>query len=263
MRNQDEEPLNEWDLPEEPESDEEDPEAAHIALTKEMYYTAIIENIYNEDTEKRREAIDLICHFECDPRLEEPLMKLVRSTDARFVLSGIVGLGNWRHTDGAEVLIEMINHPTPGVLWDMEMLQEALIALGRIGGQEPLAFLKTYAHQRYHDHDGGEDTLGMAAIEAITEIATHGQHGAVEFLIEGCRSLAWNMREACADSFSVVYAGKEQLPKNVYETLVTLTKDENKNVRIAAYMSLDDIVGLDEKNKQILADARHKQVFGK
>ena len=48
----------------------------------------------------------------------------------------------------------------------------------------------------------------------------------------------------------------------MYDLLVQLTKDKNTNVQIAAYMSLDEIVGLDEANKKILADARNKQVFG-
>lgn len=229
---------------------------------KEQYFRAIVENIFNADEAKRREAIHLIQYFECDPRLAEPLSTLLRAEDPAWALTGIEGLGLWRHSDAATLLIQYYQSARFQT-FRTEISEEALlVALGYVGGIESLEFLKAYAVERYDAQTSEEDALGMAAVEGITQIAMRGHSNAIEFLLSRSSHPAWNFREACADGFSVIFAGKKELPKAVYDRLMLMTKDDNKDVRIAAYLALDAIVGLDEKNKEILNNARHRQVFG-
>lgn len=229
---------------------------------KEEIYTVITKNILSEDAVERNDALHLIPYLECDPRLSDYLHALMKDTDPNRILTGIIGLGLWAHSDGFSTLINFLTDAGNKDMITPEIEEEIIISIGNIGGHESFEFLKNYSLQRYGQNSSDEDALGMAAVEGITQIAQKGHPEAVKFLMDNSTHPAWNMREACADSFSVLYKGKEKIPRPVYDLLVQLTKDQSTNVQIAAYMSLDEIVGLDEANKKVLAEARHKQVFG-
>ena len=230
------------------------------ALQSRMFDT-ICRDLLSEDEQVRFNAINLIEYFECDPRLAQFILMLFEREDIQLTRAGVQALGAWRHSDGVPLLINFLtNANNANRLPELE--EEIILSLGRIGGSDALEFLENYTLQRFADHKNDEDCLGMAGIEGIASIAAKGHDRAVQFLMRGCKQSSWNMRESCADSFGVLFSGKEKISKNVYDLLMQLTKDENKNVRIAAYLSLDAIVGLDEQNKKILAEARHKQIFG-
>jgi HEAT repeat protein len=238
------------------EIESEDEDFKRILLEK------IAKDILSEDEEKRYEALSLIERFECDPRLADFFTLLLKDSDPGHVRTAVMALGIWRHSDGVAMLINFLTDAKNKDLISPSLEEEIILSIGTIGGVDALEFLENYAKQRFDFHISDEDNLGMAAIEGIAQIAGKGHSSALRFLMDGCEHASWNMREACADSFSVLFKGKEKIPKRVYELLTELSHDENKDVRIAAYMSLDEIVGLDEANKKILADARHKQIFG-
>lgn len=229
---------------------------------KEEIYAVITKNILSSDEVERNDALHLIPYLECDPRLTDYLLALVNDSDPNRVLSGIIGLGLWRHSDGFTTLINFFTDANNQELITPGIEEEIIISIGNIGGHESFDFLKNYSLQRFAQNTDNEDALGMAAVEGITQIAQKGHPEALKFLMEGSTHPAWNMRESCADGFGVIFRGKEKIPKPVYDLLIQLSKDKNTNVQIAAYMSLDEIVGLDDTNKKILADARNKQVFG-
>lgn len=229
---------------------------------KEEIYAVFARNILSADEVERNDALHLIPYLECDPRLSDFLHALMKDTDPERVLTGIIGLGLWAHSDGFSTLINFMTDARNTERITPAIEEEIIIAIGNIGGHESYDFLKNYSLQRYGQNSADEDALGMAALEGITQIARKGHPEALKFLMESSLHPAWNMREACADGFGVIFKGKEKIPKPVYDLLIQLTKDKNTNVQIAAYMSLDDIVGLDEANKKILENARHKQVFG-
>jgi hypothetical protein len=244
------------------EDDDEGSERQDAEEFKEEIYAAVARNILSSDEVERNDALHLIPYLECDPRLADYLFALMNDTDPSRLLSGIIGLGLWRHSDGFSALINFFTDANNKDIITPEIEEETVISIGQIGGHEAFEFLKNYALQRYGQNSSDEDALGMAAVEGIAQIAKRGHTEAVRFLMDNAEHTAWNMRESCADSFSVLYQGKEKIPRPVYDLLVKLSKDVNRNVQIAAYMSLDEIVGLDEANKKILADARHKQIFG-
>lgn len=222
----------------------------------------IAKDILSEDVEKRYQALSLIEQFECDPQLADFFSVLLSDSDADHVRTAVIGLGIWRHSDGVEMLINFLTDARNKDVLTGQLEEEIILSIGAIGGLDALEFLENYAKQRFDFHTSEEDSLGMAAIEGITRMAGKGHASAVHFLVTGCDHPSWNMRETCADSFSVLFKGKEEIPKRVYDALMKCTGDENKDVRIAAYLSLDEIIGLDEPNKKLLADARYKQVFG-
>lgn len=223
----------------------------------EVYYAYIVEHLLGEDKDRRLDALNLISHLECDPRLADILLPLSRHADPEFRRIGLEALGLWRHSDGVAQLMEMIGRDLTA-----EEEELAILSMGSIGGQDALHFLMEYADRRFSCAVGVSDSRGMAAVEGIVHIAREGHATAGEFLLRSCAHPNWNFREACADGLGVIYGGRESIPRVVYDTLVKLSQDENKDVRIAAYMSLDAIVGLDAVNKQKLEDARRKQVFG-
>jgi hypothetical protein len=229
---------------------------------KEEIYSVVTKNILSSDEIERNDALHLIPYLECDPRLSDYLHALMNDTDPARILTGIIGLGLWAHSDGFSTLINFLTDANNKELITPEIEEEIIMAIGNIGGHEAFEFLKNYSLQRYSQNSSDEDAPGMAAVEGITQIAKKGHGEALKFLMENSSHPAWNMRESCADSFSVLYSGKEKMPRPVYDLLIKLSKDVNTNVQIAAYMSLDEIVGLDEANKKVLADARHRQVFG-
>lgn len=239
------------------ESDTYGYDDADDSVNEQDLYAYIVRYLVGEDHDRRIDALNLIRYLECDPRLAELLLTLARHDNAEWRLIGIQALGAWRHSDGVALLIEMFERPM-----DADMEEAAILSIGQIGGIDAFQFLCDYAGRRYHDHVEQADPLGMAALEGIAQIAQHGHAEAVQFLLQSCHHAAWNMREASADCLGIIYGGKESIPRIVYDTLVTLSKDDNKDVRIAAYMSLDAIVGLDEENKKKLHDARQKQIFG-
>ncbi|MBL7994869.1 hypothetical protein JNM05_05805 [bacterium] len=229
---------------------------------KEEIYAVITKNILSSDEVERNDALHLIPYLECDPRLSDYLHALMNDSDPNRILTGIIGLGLWAHSDGFTTLINFLTDANNKDMITPEIEEEIIISIGNIGGHESFDFLKNYCQQRYVRNTDDEDALGMAAVEGITQIAQKGHPEALKFLMEASAHSAWNMRESCADGFGVIFRGKEKIPKPVYDLLLQLSKDKNTNVQIAAYMSLDEIVGLDEANKKILADARNKQVFG-
>ncbi len=237
--------------------DQDEEERFDRASSEESYFPFILQYLFSLEEDKREAAVHLISHFECDERLEQPLLKLLNANDEKFVLSGIQAVGLWRHSDGMthlKALLAKNQYP--------HLEEEIIIAMGNIGGIEGFRFLKDYTLSRFQDI-AVESPMGMVGVEGITQIAMHGNVEALQFLIDHCRHPSWNLRETCADSLSVVFQGKEELPKSVYNMLIELTKDDNKDVRIAAYVSLDELIGLDEKNRDILLDARKKQILNK
>ncbi len=246
--------------PEFDEPDETDP-ADSEDFRKDLL-GKIAKDILSEDVEKRFQALSLIEQFECEPQLADFFSVLLSDPDPDHIRTGVIGMGIWRHSDGVAMLINFLTDAHNKDVLTGPLEEEIILSIGSIGGLDALEFLENYAKQRFDFHTSEEDSLGMAAIEGITRMAGNGHSGAVSFLISGCGHPAWNMRETCADSFSVLFKGKEEIPKRVYDALMKCSRDENKNVRIAAFLSLDEIVGLDEPNKKLLADARHKQVFG-
>lgn len=252
----------EIDEPEFEEDDRPDTDPDDAEELKLEMFTALVRNILSSDDVERNDALHLIPYFECDPRLADYLYTLMRDEDPNRLLTGIIGLGLWRHSDGFSVLINFFTDAGNRSIITPEIEEEIVISIGNIGGHEAFEFLRNYSLQRYGQNLDDEDALGMAAVEGIAQIAKRGHAEALRFLMDNADHAAWNMRESCADSFSVLYQGKEKIPRPVYDLLVKLSKDVNRNVQIAAYMSLDEIVGLDEANKKVLADARHKQIFG-
>lgn len=229
---------------------------------KEEIFAVITRNILSADEVERNDALHLIPYLECDPRLSDYLHALMNDADPNRILTGIIGLGLWAHSDGFAALINFLTDANNKDVITPEIEEEIIISIGNIGGHESFDFLKNYCLQRYLQNPDDEDALGMAAVEGITQIAHKGHGEALKFLMEASTHPAWNMRESCADGFGVIFRGKEKIPKPIYDLLIRLSKDKNTNVQIAAYMSLDDIVGLDEANKKILGEARNKQVFG-
>ncbi len=221
------------------------------------FYAYIARYLVGEDSDRRIDALNLIRFMECDPRLADLLLSLARHDKPEWRLIGVQALGAWRHSDGVALLIDLLDEPL-----SPELEEAAILSLGQIGGFDALYYLTAYATQRYDLNRMQADILGMAALEGIGQIAQRGHSEAVQFLLTSCSHDAWNMREASADCLGMIYGGKKKVPRVVYDTLVMLSKDANKDVRIAAYMSLDAIVGLDEENKKKLDDARRKQVFG-
>jgi HEAT repeat protein len=240
----------------------DDAEALDSEQLRESVLADIAKDILSEDVEKRHRALSLIENFECDPRLADLFTTLLNSTDADHIRTAVTGLGIWKHSDGVALLINFLTSAKNKDMITEPLEEEIIISIGMIGGTDALEFLENYAKQRFDFHVPDADNLGMAAIEGITQIAAKGHTRALNFLMQGCGHPSWNMRESCADSFSVLFKGKEKMPKPVYDLLMRLSQDENRNVRIAAYLSLDEIVGLDEANKKILAEARHQQIFG-
>jgi hypothetical protein len=229
---------------------------------REDLFRTMSRDLLSEDDEKRYRALNLIQYFECDPRLGALMNALLQDPDARRMRDGIEAIGAWGHTDGSTMLIDFMTNTSKRDRLTDEVQLDILVSLGRIGGPESLEFLRHYTLERFNLHVPDEDALGMAGVEAVASLATRGNSEAIEFLLKGCEHASWNMREACADSLSLVFAGHESIPRRVYDVLVRLSQDADQNVRIAAYMSLDDIVGLDAENKKILEEARHRQVFG-
>lgn len=229
---------------------------------KKTAYEAILRDITSEFENTRFNAVSLIEHFEGDPRLQPLLAGLLSSDQEHLLVTALMGIGEWRHSEGAGMVIDFLTDANRREKITEQVEEEAILSLGHVGGSESLDFLGNYAVQRFKDHEEEEDSRGMAAVEGIAQIAMRGDASAVRFLIDKAGHAAWNMRETCADALGMVFRGKEAIPKLVYDTLITLTKDPNRDVQIAAYLSLDDIVGLDEVNKKILKEARHKQIFG-
>ena len=250
------------DEPDFEEDDRGEMEPEDAEEFKEEIYAVIVKNILSSDEVERNDALHLIPYLECDPRLSDYLHALISDSDPNRILSGIIGFGLWAHSDGFATLINFLTDANNKDIITPEIEEEIIISIGNIGGHESFDFLKHYALQRYAQNAVTEDILGMAAVEGITQIAQKGHGEALKFLMEASGHTAWNMRESCADGFGVIFRGKEKIPKPVYDLLIQLSKDQNTNVQIAAYMSLDEIVGLDEANKKILADARNKQIFG-
>jgi len=228
---------------------------------KARMFATICRDLLSEDEKVRFNAINLIEYFECDPRLAEYIVALFEQPQITFIRAGIQALGAWKHSDGVSLLINFLTNANHASKLP-ELEEDIILSLGLIGGDDALEFLENYTLQRYDHRPNEEDALGMAGVEGIARIAGCGHDRALKFLVKGCSHAAWNMRESCADCIGVLYGGKEEIPKYAYDLLIEMTKDGNKNVRIAAYMSLDAIVGLDENNKKILAEARHKQIFG-
>lgn len=240
---------------------DEEPDRDSDEEYRERLFSFFKQHILSDDSQKRFEAVEAAGQLEYDQRLTVYFAALLKDDDIARNLTGICGIGAWKHTDGAEMLINYFtaeNH-TAKITPDIE--EALLCALGAVGDPQALEFLIDYTGNRFIDKDA-QDDLGMASVESITQIAGRGHERALQFLIDHARHESWNLREACAAGLGTLYRGKEALPKAVYEILMELTKDRNSNVRIAAYMSLDEIIGLDEKNKTLLRDARHKQIFG-
>lgn len=228
---------------------------------REEMFRVLVRDLLSPEGTKRYTALQWIQYFECDPRLSPYLGALLGDTDMDRVRDGVDGLGEWAHTDGTALLINFMTDAHNAERLDADMEQRILVALGKIGGPDALQFLENYTLQRYREHSSESDDLGMTGVEAIAHIASNGHGEAADFIMKGCDHHAWNLREACADALGLLYSGRESVPKNVYDTLMRLSKDSNKDVRIAAFLSLDDIVGLDEQNKALLEEARQKQVF--
>lgn len=229
---------------------------------REEMFRALLRDILSPEDKKRYTALRLIQYFECDPRLAPYLTTLLNDPDTSRMRDGVEGIGEWAHSDGTSLLINFFTDAHHADRIDADMEQQILVALGKIGGPDALQFLQHYTLQRFELHPDGPDDLGMTGVEAVARIATHGHTDAVEFLMKGCAHTHWNCRESCANALGLVFGGRESVPKAVYETLMTLSRDENKHVCIAAFMSLDDIVGLDERNQRRLREARQKQIFG-
>lgn len=229
---------------------------------REEMFRALLRDILSPEDKKRYTALRLIQYFECDPRLTPYLTTLLNDPDTARMRDGVEGIGEWAHSDGTSLLINFFTDAHHADRIDADVEQQILVALGKIGGPDALQFLQNYTFQRFDVHPGGLDDLGMTGVEAVAQIATRGHLEAVEFLLKGCTHEHWNCRESCASALGLVFGGRESVPKAVYETLMALSKDENKHVCIAAFMSLDEIVGLDERNQHRLQEARQKQVFG-
>ncbi|NUM79406.1 HEAT repeat domain-containing protein [bacterium] len=239
-----------------------EPSQEELDELKSKIFKRLTEDIASDDEKKRYEALTLVPYFEADPRLSPYFTALFETTDISRKRDIIRAIGAWRHSDGVAMLINFLTNTHNQELLEQGLEEDVILALGEIGGLDALEFLINYATARYETHREQEDALGMASVEGITQIAMHGHDKALAFLVKNTEHPAWNLRESCANAFSVIYGGKEKIPKTVYDLLIRLSKDDNKDVRIAAYMSLDAIVGLDEANKKILNDARHKQIFG-
>lgn len=252
----DPEEFNEEEFNESPLSDDE-----RQALRDELYHF-FIRYIDSEVPKERERAVQAVAGLECDPRLTEPLRRLIRDNDPEKYTLAIRCIGLWKHTDGSDLLIHFMTDMANQSKWNEPLVESVLNALGEIGDAAAYEFLSHYALEAFDQDTDRISPLGMACNESMLTIARKGHEGALQYLINGCRHPAWNMRESCAACFGALYSGKSSLPKIVYETLMHLTRDENRNVRIAAYMSLDEIIGLDEDNRKILREAREQQIHG-
>ncbi|MBX7153102.1 HEAT repeat domain-containing protein [bacterium] len=239
-----------------------EPSEEELDELKSRLFKRLVDDLASDDEKRRYEALTLVPYFEADPRLIPYFTALFSTNDISKKRDVIRGLGAWRHSDGVAMLINFLTDTHNRELLEQGLEEDVILALGEIGGLDALEFLINYATARYETYREQEDALGMASVEGITQIAIHGHDKALEFLVRNTDHPAWNLRESCANAFSVIYGGKEKIPKTVYDLLIRLSKDDNKDVRIAAYMSLDAIVGLDDANKKILNEARHKQIFG-
>ncbi len=225
--------------------------------TAEPYFEKLIKNIVSDDDNVRESALGLISYFECDERLDGYFKKMIQCDQEKLIKTGIIAVGLWGHSNGISYLKEFHQkNKYP------EFEEDVLTSIGQIGGIEGLTFLKEYSLKQF-DNPSVESSIGMICVEGIALIAMHGHSDAVLFLVEACRHASWNLRECAAGCLGIVFQGREQLPKIVYDTLIQLTKDSNKDVRIAAYVSLDSLIGLDEKNKKILEEARKRQIEDK
>jgi hypothetical protein len=243
----------------EPDDDPEITEEESDDTFKEELFCFFKLNILSGDSQKRFEAVEAAGQLEYDPRLTGYFSDLLNDPDADRNLTGISGIGAWKHSDGTEMLINYFTAQNNACRITEAMEETLICSLGSVGGDQALEFLIHYIKDHFRHHND-VDALGMVAVESITRIASRGHEHALRYLIENCRHASWNLRESCAAGLGALYHGKESIPRPAYDILMMLTKDENLNVRIAAYMSLDEIIGLDEKNKTLLIEARHKQI---
>ncbi len=229
---------------------------------RDSLLTYFIHHICSEDEVERGQALRAVRELECDPGLSGILEHMLRDNDKMKNALAVECIGLWKHTDGTDMLINFMTDAANQEKFTDDLIESVLIAFGQIGDPGAFEYLSRYALSEFGLNENGISSAGMTCIESIMAMATRGQEKALRFLISGCRHPAWNMRESCAACLGAVYAGKDSLPKAVYEELMRLTADDNRNVRIAAYMSLDEIIGLDEPNKNKLAEARAKQMSG-
>ena len=247
------------DDPEDEDSDVSD-DSGGGSDDRDSLLTYFIGHIGSDDEYDREQSLRVIRQLECDPGLSGILEHMLRDTDKKKNALAIECIGLWKHTDGTDMLINFMTDAANRDKITDELIESVLIALGQIGDPGAFEYLSRYALTEFSRNESGICAAGMVCNESIMAMAARGQEKALRFLISGCRHPVWNMRESCAACLGAVYNGKDSLPKSVYEELMRLTSDENRNVRIAAYMSLDEIIGLDESNKRKLADARNKQM---
>ncbi len=227
---------------------------------RDAMYEYFAKHIISDHPDERNKAIQAMNDLECDPRLTDIIQSLLKDSDPEKNTIAVECIGLWKHSDGTSMLIDYMTMVANDYKLSENFKESVLLALGQIGDPMAFEFLVHYSQSEYEHNVGTVSILGMACNESIMAIASRGHESAIQFLISGCRHNAWNMRESCAACLGSLYSGKESLPKAVYEELKRLTNDENRNVRIAAFMSLEEIVGLDKSNKQKLADARNKQI---
>ena len=242
------------------ESDAADESGGDGSDQRDSLLTYFIQHICSEDEFERRQALRAVRELECDPGLSGILEHMLRDNDKIKNTLAVECIGLWKHTDGTDMLINFMTDAANREKITDELIESVLIALGQIGDPGAFEYLSRYALTEFSRNESGVCAAGMVCNESIMTMATRGQEKALRFLISGCRHSSWNMRESCAACLGAVYAGKDSLPNAVYEELMRLTADENRNVRIAAYMSLDEIIGLDESNKRKLAEVRNKQM---
>ena len=213
--------------------------------------------ISNDGQDLRNRAIEMIHFVETDEEMVPVFEALLRSDQLDLQLDGIRALGALKCAIGATLLIDFYEHKE-----ESDAVTDAiLVALGEIGGVESLNFLEHFLDSHFGRREE-IDEHGMLAVESLTVLAVRGVEKARDIIIRMCDSPAWNLRESCAFAFGVIFGNRSAIPPQIYELLTLLTKDENINVRIAAYSSLDDIVGLDQAGRVKLQEAREKQVFG-
>ncbi len=227
---------------------------------RDAMYDYFVKHIGSADRKERDQAVATVSELECDPRLSGILERMITDADPETNAAAVECIALWKHTDGTDMLINFMTSADNQAKLTETFRESILLALGQTGDQAAYEYLIHYSVAEYERAPGSVSVSGMACNESIMFIASRGHEGALRFLTDGCRHAAWNMRESCAACLGALYGGKSGLPKTVYDELMRLTSDENKNVRIAVYMSLDEIIGLDEANKNILSEARAKQI---
>lgn len=227
---------------------------------RDAMYDYFVKHIGSADRKERDQAIATVSELECDPRLSGILERMITDADPETNAAAVECIALWKHTDGTDLLINFMTSADNQAKLTEPFRESVLLALGQTGDQAAYEYLSHYSVAEFDRAPGSVSVSGMACNESIMVIASRGHEGALRFLTDGCRHAAWNMRESCAACLGALFGGKSGFPKTVYDELMRLTTDDNKNVRIAAYMSLDEIIGLDAANKKILSEARTKQI---